>query len=515
MKKETYCFCLLAVLTSITACKKQEIATGGDNTSTQSATEAISTASDIINNDEDFVENTTFSDQVITIVYDGSSATVTNPWEGNGVEISNTNGNIVCTATADERIEYRISGSGTGSVKIYTEKKVKLSLNNLTLSNSNGPAINLQGKKRQFIVLIGTNTLTGKGYDTADGEEQTKAALFGEGQLIFSGDGSLTVTTTGKHGIASDDYVRICNGDISINASASSACADGIHTNDGFIMDGGTLGITAYDEAIQAGDDDDAGYCYVVGGEIEVTANNGDGIKSYGPMIIYNSTVQVTAQKNEGLESKTQILINGGQLEITAYDDGINAASLLTINGGWVYAQSANNDAIDSNGDIIINGGVIVAVGSRDPETAFDVDEGTLTITSGTLLGVSSNNNMFVCPSTSSTQYSVWTTATAGTTYNLANSTYTDAMNFQLPSTSYSPKILISSPNITSGSNTLTSGVSIAGGTNWHGLYIGATHSGAGSSSTVSASLGTASSQGGSPGGGPGGGPGGDHGGRP
>ncbi|MBP5318613.1 MAG: carbohydrate-binding domain-containing protein [Paludibacteraceae bacterium] len=500
----------LLLLMALTACKKRETITWepASNTSNASSAEAAATANDIIHNDEDFVENTTFSDQVITIVYSGTSATVTNPWEGNGVAISNLNGNVVCTSTADERIEYQISGSGSGSLKIYSEKKVKLSLNNLTLTSANGPALNLQGKKRQFVVLSGENSLTGKGYDTADNEEQAKAALFGEGQLIFSGDGSLTVTSTGKHGIASDDYVRINTGTVTISASGSS-CADGIHTNDGFILYGGEVSVTAYDEAIQAGDDDDAGYCYLVGGSLTATAQNGDGVRSYGPTILYEATVGITASKNEGLESKSQILINGGQLEITAYDDGINAASLLTINGGWVYAQSANNDAIDSNGNIVISGGVIVAIGSRDPETAFDVDEGTLTVSGGTLLGVSPNNNMFVCPTTSSTQYSVWTSATAGTSYNLANSSHAEAMNFTLPSTSFTPKILISSPEITSGSNTLTTGVTISGGTNWHGLYIGATHSGGSSSATVSASLGSDSNTGGFPGGGPGGGPGG------
>ena len=486
------------------ACKRNNTEPSG--TTTTAAITSIEDVADIVNNDEDRVENTTFSTSVITISYDGNTATFVNPWEGSGVEISNEGGNVVCTSTADERIEYIVSGSGTGSLKIYSDKNLKLTLSDLTISNARGPAVNLQGKKRQFIVLNGSNILTGKGYDTADGEEQAKAALFGEGQLILSGEGSLSVTTTAKHGIASDDYVRIFGGNVTVNATGSSACADGIHCNDGFIMDGGSLTINAYDEGILSGDDDDAGYCYLLGGTLSVTAQNGDGIKSYGNTLIHDGKISINAlgSQSEGLESKAQILLEGGQLEVEAYDDGINAATLLTIKGGWIYVKSANNDAIDSNGDIAISGGVIVSIGSRDPETAFDIDEGSLTITGGTILGISPNNNMFVCPSTTSTQYSVWTTVSKSTVYNLSNSSESDAMNFEIPALSYSPKILVSSPLITSGTNTLTPGVTLSGGTNWHGLHIDATHTGGSSGTSVSAQLGSANSgMGGGPGGRP------------
>ncbi|MBQ8056485.1 MAG: carbohydrate-binding domain-containing protein [Paludibacteraceae bacterium] len=504
--KKTFLIFTVTLLCLCTCERNSEPTISVDSTTT--TIKSIDDVTDTIKNDEDLVENTTFSTDVISITYNGSSATITNPWEGKGVEISNDNGTIVCTSTADERIEYIISGNGTGSLKIYSEKKLKLSLNDLTLSNANGPAINLQGKKRQFVVLSGTNTLTGKGYDTADGDEQAKATIFSEGQIIISGSGSLNITSNGKHGIASDDYVRICNGDIVINATNSSACGDGINCNDGFIMDDGTLSINAYDEGIQSGDDDDAGYCYITGGTLHITVQNGDGIKSYGNTLIHDGNISITAtgSNSEGLESKAQILIEGGQVEIESYDDGINASTLLTINGGWVYAKSNNNDAIDSNGDISISGGVIVAIGSRDPETAFDIDEGTLSITGGTILSISPNNNMFVYPSTTSTQYSIWTTVNKSTTYNISNSTNDEAINFETPSVNYTPKVLVSSPLMTSGNNTLTSGVTLSGGTNWHGLYIGATHNGGSSSTTINAQLGSANSQSGGPGG-PGGRP--------
>ena len=59
------------------------------------------------------------------------------------------------------------------------------------------------------MVVKGSNTLSdGASYTTTPEDEDEKAAFFSEGQLVFSGDGSLTVHATGKAGITSDDYVR-------------------------------------------------------------------------------------------------------------------------------------------------------------------------------------------------------------------------------------------------------------------------------------------------------------------
>ena len=112
-------------------------------------------------------------------------------------------------------IEYVLKGATTdGSFKVYSEKKFKLSLSGTSIHNPVGAAINIQSSKRVFVVCAEgtTNTLTdGTSYTLTDGEDM-KSCFFSEGQLIFSGSGSLSVTGNYKHAIVSDNtYVCVAD----------------------------------------------------------------------------------------------------------------------------------------------------------------------------------------------------------------------------------------------------------------------------------------------------------------
>ena len=163
---------------------------------------------------------------------------------------------------------------------------------------------------------------------------------------------------------------------------------------------------------------------------------------------------------------------------MTAKDDAVNVGLLLTINGGRVYACSSDNDALDSNHDFIINGGIVVGIASHTPETALDADGGSLIINGGTVLGIGDNSFMFVYPSLSSRQYSTEMLLDNETSYNIGNDTYPEAMNFDIPATTYTTRILVSSPYLTEGDQRVQKDVSLEGGEVWHGLHLGATHSG-------------------------------------
>ncbi|TZF84123.1 carbohydrate-binding domain-containing protein [Pedobacter sp. BS3] len=424
-------------------------------------------------NDEDNIENSTFS-SIVSIAF-GTTLNISNPLSGSGVTITQSGGDVVINATV-AGVEYQLSGTTTnGSVKIYSDKKFKLTLNGVSITNNDGPAINIQSSKRAFIVLADgtTNSLTdGSAYATST--EDMKGTIFSEGQLIFTGNGSLTVKGNYKHAIVSDDYIRIVSGNITV----SGAVTDGIHTNDAFIADGGTLKITASSDGIET----EEGYIIINNGTF--TLNTGDdGIAaSYDetdttitPYITINGgTITVNSTAGEGIESKSILTINAGNITTKTTDDGLNAGTAIYINGGNIYAYSTGNDAIDSNGTLTVTGGIIVAVGARAPEASFDCDARTFKITGGTLVGIAGATSG---PSSSvSTIHSVvMGSGTAGKIVHIEAADGTEALTFLAP-VSYSTLLFASAKLKGSTTYNVYTGGSVANGTDFSGLYSAGTY---------------------------------------
>ncbi len=241
--KKAICF-LLSAGTVLAGCSKEDIFSSSNNGSTSSSTPSSDT--DTYEEEEDDISKTTF-DRTITIVWDGSGASVSGDAKGvvtvNGADVT------VDNTKTTEKVKYELSGSSTsGSLKIYSNNKQALVLSDLSLTNPSGAAINNQGKKRCFTVLSGTSSLAdgSSAAYAATGEEDLKAVFFSEGQLIFSGSGSLTVTANnaqGKAGITSDDYVRIMDSP-SIKITAGSGAGHGLRGKDAVAIDGGSLDVS-------------------------------------------------------------------------------------------------------------------------------------------------------------------------------------------------------------------------------------------------------------------------------
>ncbi|MGN7783433.1 carbohydrate-binding domain-containing protein [Niabella sp. 22666] len=478
---------LLIVLLGISllSCSKTDItstdteestgSTGGGNSSSLNI-EDIATVSaakegnsDSAYNADDLIENSSFT-STVTIAF-GSSNTITNPLASSGVSITESGGDVIITSTA-KAVQYVVSGTtSNGSLKIYSDNKFKLTLNGVTITNNDGPAINIQSGKRSFIVLADNtiNTLT-DGSTYATNTEDMKGAFFSEGQMIFSGNGTLNVKGNYKHGIVSDDYVRVRSGNINITGAAT----DGIHTNDAFIADGGTLNIKATSDGIEC----EEGYIVINNGAFIIQTGD-DGIAaSYNtdatidPFVTINGgTFNITTTSGEGIESKSTLTINDGTLVLKTYDDGLNAGKALYINGGTTYVYSSNNDGIDSNGILTVTGGKTVSVGSGSPEEGFDCDNNTFKITGGIIVGIGGATSMPTA--TVSTQRSVRLgDASASQLIHIeASDGSAEALTFTVPRT-YAT-LLFSSPKLkATTAYTLYTGGSVTGGTNLNGLYI-------------------------------------------
>lgn len=357
---------------------------------------------DVPTTDPDTVPASAFTDSLL-IAWSGSEAVISGNVEGVTVT-SNANGYVVITATTSD-VKYVLSGTGDGQFKLYSEYKYELILNSLSLTCSNGPAINSQCKKKGYVVLRGTNTLI-DGSSYAISAEDQKAALFSEGQLILSGAGSLNVTGKYKHAIASDDYIEFAQDLGSLTLQSSS---DGIHANDHLTFRGGTFSITAGSDGIQCdstiliyggtftisadgdGIQSDTSYIAIAGGSITVSKAGDKGITAFGNINITGGTIRVTSaykcikagkkDDNDKVISAGSLNISGGDIQVIctgtssssgggpgvwggsssdSSPEGIEAKGTITITGGTVYAQ-ASDDAINAGGDFTISGGCVCA----------------------------------------------------------------------------------------------------------------------------------------------------------
>ena len=447
---------------------------------------------------EDLIANTSFAQTVSVAFSSDGNATVTGDDEDFSVTVSGNDVTIVYSG--EEYVMYDLSGTAVdGFFKLYSAKKQGITLNGVSITNPNGAAINVQGPqaepskgKRTFIVLKGNNNLAdGTSYTDTPDEEDEKAALFGEGQFVFSGTGSLIVTATGKSGIVSDDYVHFLGGDITVMMTSAASVSGSdtlkpacVRGKDYVKITDGALNLTSTGTGGKGISSDGNGYFY--GGTVNVTvtgsnfgssaggggfpggfpgggngSSNGvsaKGLKFDGNLIFKGSNVVVNCTAHEGIEAKGTLSISNGEVySHSQSDDAINSGGNLTISGGWVCAYSQGNDGLDANGNCYIKGGVVYAIGASSPEVAVDANsEGgyKLYLTGGTLVAIGGLENgsslTQSCYSASSWSQNTWYGLTVGST------TYA----FKTPSSGGTPLVV-------SGSSTptLQSGISISGGT--------------------------------------------------
>lgn len=317
--------------------------------------------------DEDDINNNEFT-TTYTFTYKSSSVSVyPTPTEGIVVEQNGTN-IVVRSELAGINYVLKSSMYRTGSFKLYSTNKSQLTLSGINLGSSNGSAINIQTGKRTFVVIAdGTqNYITDSGVYPVEieGSEDQKAAIFSEGELLFSGKGSLNVSSLAKHGIASDDYVSIYDGNIVI----ANAAKDGLKSKQKFVMKGGSLNITALDDGL----DCTKGYIKIYDGNINITSADKGLVSSYDsadaiannevfdPSINTNITIDagtisittgvnasIDERKAHGIQTSSDVIINGGTVNINANaldkSDGINCDGSFVVNGGSITIE-ANDD---------------------------------------------------------------------------------------------------------------------------------------------------------------------------
>ena len=356
---------------------------------------------DVVGTDKDIYWEANKFDTKISVDYNGATATVS----GCDVSVQHLDGAHVVLDLASDNlsgVEIILSGkSDDGSLKIYSNNKLKLTLDGVELTSSRGPAINSQCKKRIFVNLTaGTVNKLTDAKDYADDiwytgnasaeTEDRKGTLFSEGHLIFSGTGSLLVAGRQKHAIASDGYMITRPG---VTIAVTEAAKNAIHIKGDTDED---TGIRIMGGLIYANVSSEAGKAIKTDVNVEISGGSID-LNTSGTSI-YDSTERDTSSP-AGIKADGNITISGGTVSVKstgAGGKGLNADGAISITGGnttlvtsgityrYNASLSSSPKAMKADGDIVIDDGVLnVAVtGTGDGSEGIE-SKSALTVNGG------------------------------------------------------------------------------------------------------------------------------------
>ncbi len=278
----------------------------------------------------------TSTGDIVYVEYNGTTATVTNPYPATEVIVTVSEAKVTITSLSSSNITYCLSGTANpGRFAIESTTTPTILLNGVNLTNPTGKAMDLTCDDGIILEIADgtTNSL-------CDGSESDKkAALMSNSDLLVHGEGTLTVTGLVQHAVKVKGQFNMNSGNIVI----ASAVLDGIHT-EGLLIQGGNINVQSCgDDALTSELDG-----YINGGDITITSDSED---------------------INAISADSTLVINGGNINITTTgvsSNCIKADKALTINGGTFTLNHSGNvsKGIKSNSDITITDGDITIVSS-------------------------------------------------------------------------------------------------------------------------------------------------------
>ncbi len=362
--------------------------------------------------------------------------------EENGVTITVDGNDVTANHSSVVGVCYVVTGTtADGSLTIDGKTDFELNLSNADITNTRSTALDIESKKKAFVVLNGENRLT----DGTSADDSHKGALFAKGKLILSGSGSLEVYGTYNNGIPGKSNPVIEKGEpISVTSPAN----PGIKAGDDMHIHGGIINVEVSAPGAKG-----------INGDIDITINGGrttvvstsngewddedletkasagiacDSILTVNAGEVY---LKSTGSGGKGLKADWEGYFNGGKIRIittgglyysngtqeshnytgntdnldddyTSSPKGIkigtkNEHGVLTITGGDIMVRTSGNNAegIESKGTLDISGGTVLVSAHDDAINS----SGDLTISGGTVVaigndndGIDSNGNMYL-----------------------------------------------------------------------------------------------------------------------
>ena len=272
---------------------------------------------------------------VITLTGDGASIS------GNGAYVYD--GNVVIA----EAGRYVFSGNledGSIIVDAHDSSKVWILLDGVEINCSDDACIQVDQADKVFLTLAegSQNVLTsGSVYSDTALSDGTDGAIFAHDDLTINGGGSLTVTAQYSHGISANDDLVITGGTITI-----SAVDDAIHANDSIRIKDVAITVTAGDDGLLTSNEVENGYLYIESGTLDITAS-GDGIHTTGDITVAGGEINISAG-DDGIHSDASVFVQSGTILISDCYEGMEAL-IIDVSGGDV-SINCEDDGFNANG---------------------------------------------------------------------------------------------------------------------------------------------------------------------
>ena len=192
---------------------------------------------------------------------------------------------------------YTLQGQLTeGQIEVDAKANVTLILNGISISCSDGAAINITNSQHTHIYLAegSENIVTsGEEVEISSNEEIVAdgAAIYSRDDLSFSGSGSLTVNGYINNAVATTDNLVILSGNITANR-----VNNGLKGKDSVTILNGNINLLSGNDGIKA-NNEEVGVINITDGNITV--------KSYG----------------DGISAERDLSISGGEINIDARGD--------------------------------------------------------------------------------------------------------------------------------------------------------------------------------------------------
>ena len=149
------------------------------------------------------------------------------------------------------------------------------------------------------------------------------------------------MTAQYSHGISANDDLVITGGTITI-----SAVEDAIHANDSIRIKEAAITVTAGDDGVLTANEVENGYLYIESGTLDITAS-GDGIHTTGDITVAGGEINISAV-DDGIHSDSSVYVTDGTVLISDCYEGIEAL-IIDVSSGDV-SINCEDDGFNANG---------------------------------------------------------------------------------------------------------------------------------------------------------------------